>query len=138
MTCHHTLLFPQPGVMGTPGTGMPPAHPSPAPQTLPPPQGCTCTSWGGSSGTGTGTGTGMSSFNHGGFFLCKLLVLSCRASDIVPRLSSGLGERRHQSQEGMWHLIPHSPCWQGEQRVLLPAVTDGLQASCGMNSQSAP
>lgn len=49
----------------------------------------TCT---GSSGTGTGTGTGMSNFNHGGFLRCKLLVLSCRASDIVPRLSSGLGE----------------------------------------------
>lgn len=51
----------------------------------------TCT---GSSGTDTGIGTGMSNFNHGGFFRCKLLVLSCRASDIVPRLSSGLGEGR--------------------------------------------
>lgn len=37
-TCHHRLPFPQPGVMGTSGTGMLPAHPSPAPQTLPPPQ----------------------------------------------------------------------------------------------------
>lgn len=38
MTCHYTLPFPQPGLTGTPGPGMLPAHPSPAPQTLPPPQ----------------------------------------------------------------------------------------------------
>lgn len=43
----------------------------------------------------------MSSFNHGGFFRCKLLVLSCRTSDIVPHLSSGLEEERNHSQEGV-------------------------------------
>lgn len=108
-----------------------------APQTLPPaPSLCTCTGWG-SSGTDMGTGTGMSSFNHGGFFRCKLLVLSCRASDIVPRLSSGLGEGRNHSQERA-SLIPDTVrVGRAEQSTLLQAVTDGTQAPRWTTSQSA-
>lgn len=99
--------------------------PPTAPQTLPAaPNLCTCTGWG-SSGTDTGAGTGMSSFNHGGFFRCKLLVLSCRTSDIVPRLSSGLGERRHRSWEGA-RLIPDTAhASRAEQSPLLQAVAEG-------------
>lgn len=81
-------------VLGAAGLCAPPQPQRPSCPSL-----CTCTGWG-SSGTDTGTGTGMSSFNHGGFFRCKLLVLSCRTSDIVPRLSSGLGEGRNHSWEG--------------------------------------
>lgn len=120
VTCHHTVHFSQLGLLETTGTGMlsvqwgsatcPQLH-RPSPACSP----CTCTGWG-SSGTDTGTGTGMSSFNHGGFFRCKLLVLSCRASDIVPRLSSGLGEGRNHSQEGT-RLIPDTVVLAGSSRA---------------------
>ena len=142
VTCHHTLLSlsqdcwrpraqawsQSSGALHTPST---------APQTLPPaPSLCTCTGWG-SSGTDTGPGTGMSSFNHGGFFRCKLLVLSCRTSDIVPRLSSGLGEGRNHSQEGA-RLIPDTVrAGRAEQSALLQAVIDETQAPRWITSQSA-
>lgn len=141
MTCLHMLPFSQPGLPETMGTGMLSGSgalhtPSMAPQTLPPvPSLCTCTGCG-SSGTDTGTGTGMSSFNHGGFFRCKLLVLSCRASDIVPRLSSGLGEGRNDSQEGA-RLIPDmAHTSRSKQSALLQAVTGGTQALRWMTSQA--
>lgn len=96
-------LLTRPGLLKTTSTGKFLAQQGsvqpPSPTDPPAPGLCTCTGWG-SSGTDTGTGTGMSSFNHGGFFRCKLLVLSCRTSDIVPRSSSGLGDGRNHSSEG--------------------------------------
>jgi len=132
VTRHHRLPFSQARSRHSEALRIP----STAPQTLPPaPRLHTCTGCG-SSGTDTGTGTGMSSFNHGGFFRCKLLVLSCRASDIVPRLSSGLGEGRSHSWEGS-RLIPDTVhACRAEQSALLQAVTDGAQAPSRMTSQA--